>query len=204
LSGNGAQKAEIWRRAPQQDRSKEKVDWILEAAAQLLEKKGAAGFNTNAVAERAGVSIGTLYRYFPDKQTILTELAKREMAKLRTAVRGIVEKGGEGLAQDRALIRAFLRAFGGRAKARRVVMRAWFASADAVAFEDRPADGPVFTDAQNKPLSPIASYVHSRALLGAMRAAVLEGVSFLQSQAFEDELVRLSCTFRGYGDTRRK
>ena len=187
------------RKTPRQARSLQKVDWILEAAAQLLEKQGSAAFNTNAVAERAGVSIGTLYRYFPDKQAILAALAEREIAAHHAATRRIVRDGGGDLAQDRALVRAFLRAFGGRAKARQVVMRAWFASTASLdALAPQTIDSPQFLDAQSKPLSPIASYVLSRALLGAMRAAVLEGAKFLQSQEFEDELVSLARSYRGF------
>ena len=68
------------RRSPRQARSRATWEAIVEAAAQVLEQGGAAGFNTNAVAERAGVSIGTLYQYFPDKQAILAAAAKRELA----------------------------------------------------------------------------------------------------------------------------
>jgi AcrR family transcriptional regulator len=68
------------RRSPRQARSRATWEAIVEAAAQILERDGAAGFNTNSVAERAGVSIGTLYQYFPDKQAILAAAAKRELA----------------------------------------------------------------------------------------------------------------------------
>jgi len=64
--------------APRQGRSRATVDAILEAAAQVLEAQGSPGFTTDAVATRAGVSIGTLYRYFADKQAILTALAWRD------------------------------------------------------------------------------------------------------------------------------
>lgn len=67
------------RRTPRQARSQATVVSILEAAAQVLQR--ADRFNTNAVAERAGVSIGTLYQYFKDKDAILVALAHREMAK---------------------------------------------------------------------------------------------------------------------------
>jgi len=69
------------RRRPRQARAQATVDSILEAAAQVLQRAGHDGFNTNAVAERAGVSIGTLYQYFPDKDAILVAVARREMAK---------------------------------------------------------------------------------------------------------------------------
>ena len=68
------------RRRPKQARSRATLDAILEAASQILERDGAAGFNTNVVAERAGVSIGTLYQYFPDKTAILLAAAEREAA----------------------------------------------------------------------------------------------------------------------------
>jgi AcrR family transcriptional regulator len=69
------------RRTPRQARAQATVDSILEAAAQVLQAGGAARFNTNAVAERAGVSIGTLYQYFPDKGAVLLAVARREMAR---------------------------------------------------------------------------------------------------------------------------
>ena len=68
------------RRSPRQARSRATWEAIVEAAAQILECDGAAAFNTAAVAERAGVSIGTLYQYFPDKKAILAAAAKRELA----------------------------------------------------------------------------------------------------------------------------
>lgn len=70
--------SEIQRRSPMQARSRATRDAILEAASQILEREGAAGFNTNAVADRAGVSIGTLYQYFPGKAAILVTVAKHE------------------------------------------------------------------------------------------------------------------------------
>lgn len=51
---------------------------LLEAAARVLEADGAAGFNTNRVAERAGVSVGSLYQYFPNKAALLFRLHQRE------------------------------------------------------------------------------------------------------------------------------
>src|SRR6195256_6764589 len=73
------QAIEIKRRIPRQARAGETVSLILEATAQILEAGGLPAFTTNAVAERAGVSIGTLYQYFADKNAILIGLAKREM-----------------------------------------------------------------------------------------------------------------------------
>ena len=67
------------RRIPRQARAAETVAAILEATAQVLEAGGLASFTTNAVAERAGVSIGTLYQYFSDKDALMAAIAEREM-----------------------------------------------------------------------------------------------------------------------------
>jgi AcrR family transcriptional regulator len=69
------------RRRPRQARSRATWEAIVEAAAQILERKGPAAFNTNEVAERAGVSIGTLYQYFADKHAILAAAARRELGR---------------------------------------------------------------------------------------------------------------------------
>jgi AcrR family transcriptional regulator len=70
------------RKTPLQKRSAETVAVILEAAARILELFGFEGFNTNAIAERAGVSIGSLYQYFPSKDALLSGLIAREVAPL--------------------------------------------------------------------------------------------------------------------------
>jgi AcrR family transcriptional regulator len=66
------------RKTPNQARAKQTVAFLLEAAAQVLERDGLEGFNTNAVAERAGVSIGSLYQYFPGKDALTLALMHRE------------------------------------------------------------------------------------------------------------------------------
>jgi AcrR family transcriptional regulator len=65
------------RSTPQQSRSQQRVDLILDTAADLFTEVGYEASTTNAIAERAGVSIGSLYRYFPDKDAILHALAAR-------------------------------------------------------------------------------------------------------------------------------
>lgn len=59
---------------PVQSRAKESVDRILAAAGPLLDEVGIEGFNTNLLAERAGVRIRTVYRYFPNKYAVIMAL----------------------------------------------------------------------------------------------------------------------------------
>jgi AcrR family transcriptional regulator len=68
-------------RTPKQGRSKATVAAIMEAGARILAEQGWAGFNTNAVAARAGVSIGSLYEYFPDKQALADDIANAHIAQ---------------------------------------------------------------------------------------------------------------------------
>jgi AcrR family transcriptional regulator len=182
--------------APRQARALASVDAILEAAAQLLEAVGEAGFNTNAIAERAGVSIGALYRYFPDKRAILIAMAERERAAVDARIAAGPEPGT--LARDRAAIRAFLGAFEGRQVARRAAVRALLSVSDPEQLAEGFAAMPTPKDVDGRLLSPVQAFVLSRAVHGAMRAAVLEAAPFLASQEFEDELVRLGRAYLGF------
>src|SRR5580658_8284104 len=70
------------RKTPGQMRSVATVAAILEAAARILETRGLDSYTTNEIAARAGVSIGSLYQYFPSKDAITLSLIQRESATL--------------------------------------------------------------------------------------------------------------------------
>ena len=183
------------RRIPRQARAAETVSLVLEAAAQILEAQGLAGFTTNAVAERAGVSIGTLYQYFADKNAVLLALARQQTEATVAAVRGALEPVGENdpEARVRAMVRAVINAFGGRMKARRAVVQAVLAQGAGIETM-RPVAAYLASVGAVTPHLPLTAeqlFVLSRALLGTIRAAVLEEQPFLRSRAFEDEIVRM-------------
>jgi AcrR family transcriptional regulator len=93
------------RKTPRQARSASTVEAIIEAAARILEREGHGGFSTNAVAETAGVSIGSLYQYFPRKEALIGALIAREKGQLISRVRAAATQptGAEAL---RAVIEA--------------------------------------------------------------------------------------------------
>jgi AcrR family transcriptional regulator len=98
------------RKQPKQARSTELVATILEAAAQVLAKEGAHRFTTARVAEKAGVSIGSLYQYFPNKASILFRLQSDEWRQTTELLRGILEDlERPPLERLRALVHAFVR-----------------------------------------------------------------------------------------------
>jgi AcrR family transcriptional regulator len=74
------------RKTPQQSRSVATVEAIFEATIQVLLKEGAEALTTVHVARRAGVSVGTLYQYFPNKQALLLAVLERHMLRTVTAV----------------------------------------------------------------------------------------------------------------------
>ncbi|MBR0893958.1 TetR family transcriptional regulator [Bradyrhizobium tropiciagri] len=98
------------RKQPQQARSTELVAAILEAAVQVLTKEGAQRFTTARVAEKAGVSVGSLYQYFPNKASILFRLQSDEWRQTTGLLREILEDTGRPpLQRLRALVHAFIR-----------------------------------------------------------------------------------------------
>ncbi len=92
------------RKAPRQARSSETVAAILDAAARVLEARGIEGFNTNAVAERAGASVGSLYQYFPNKDALVAALIRADSAAFAASIEAAVRDADgadlrEGLAR---------------------------------------------------------------------------------------------------------
>ena len=75
-------KTVLLRKKPKQKRSKLMVDNILEASIRVLKQHPYQQFTTNRVAEAAGISIGSLYQYFPNKQSILLELEIRAVNEM--------------------------------------------------------------------------------------------------------------------------
>lgn len=201
------QALETKRRTPRQARAAETVAAILEGAAQVLEAGGLAAFTTNAVAERAGVSIGTLYQYFGDKTAVLLALARQEMetalAEVGRALDGATDPSVPG--RVRAMVRAIVHAFRGRQRARKAVVQAILAQGQGIelmtpvaAFIAAAGARVGNTSEVDLPaLSREQVFVISRAILGPIRAAVLEEQPFLRSQAFEDEIVRLVVAYIG-------
>jgi AcrR family transcriptional regulator len=68
------------RSEPRQARARETFEVLLSVAAELLDEVGIDGFNTNLLAERAGVRVRTVYRYFPNKRAVVIALAQRVVA----------------------------------------------------------------------------------------------------------------------------
>lgn len=98
------------RKLPQQARSTELVAAILQAATQVLAKEGATRFTTARVAEKAGVSVGSVYQYFPNKAAILFRLQSDEWQQTSRMLSDILQDTrNTPLERLRALVHAFIR-----------------------------------------------------------------------------------------------
>lgn len=197
------------RRTPRQARAHSTVAVILEAALDVLRRHGLAGFNTNRIAERAGVSIGTLYGYFPNKQTILIALARQllqadgqaVLAALRSdhlTVRDVGAGGHDGHDPVRRIVRALFARHRDEPRLRRTLLSVYLGAglagdddaqvrAQVAAIAAHPG-GPL----AGRTLSETQLFVISRAVLGIARGLVEDAGTPPGSQrTVEDETVRL-------------
>ena len=176
------------------------VEAIYEATARILQAGGREALNTNLIAEKAGVSIGTLYGYFPNKHSILLDMARREMDLLRDRVAAaLLDERSEEPDPVRRAIRALVKGYGRRGKVRRILMETLFAHGGSEEMA-RPVHEiadlvlrhheRVLPAGAAKP-SEIGMFVISRAVDSVIRTATYEAVPFLESREFEDELIRL-------------
>jgi AcrR family transcriptional regulator len=80
------------RTEPTQRRSTQRLDALLDAAAEIVDETGFERLTTQMVAERAGASIGTVYRYFPDRVAVLHALRERSIRRFRERVADDMER----------------------------------------------------------------------------------------------------------------
>lgn len=104
------------RRPPTQQRARERVERVLDAADRLLAEEGISALGTKQVAKAAGVSIGSLYFWFPDKESIAEALALRYWDELAALVSEVADRAEEGKLADPvgAVLDALAAGFRGR------------------------------------------------------------------------------------------
>ena len=130
------------RKQPKQARSTELVATILEAAARVLATQGATRFTSARVAERAGVSIGSVYQYFPNKAAILFRLQSDEWRQTRSKLSSILgDESVLSFERLRALVHAFIRSECEEARMREALHDAAPRYREAAAADDTRAEG---------------------------------------------------------------
>ena len=94
------------RRKPSQERSRDRVERILDATASLLSEVAVDKITTAAIAQKAGVPIGSVYQYFPNKLAVLAQLARRVMAEVDMKTASLIAEDFGVLPWDQAIDRA--------------------------------------------------------------------------------------------------
>ncbi len=189
------------RRIPSQARAEQTVRVIFEATAQVLEEHGEAALTTNRIAQRAGVSIGTLYQYFDSKESIVLAMLTREREQVMATLNQLLANVDSVDIDPRMVLRAFIRryveAFGTGAPGRRALIRlAWKLDSQQIIVQSlREASDRIglHLERMKHPLlrtpSPAMAFVLTCLLSGAVRSASLEDSPMLGTAEFEDALV---------------
>ena len=190
------QPAELPRKRPTQERARSTVDAIVLAAAHILRAEGSDRLTTNRIAQVAGVSIGSLYQYFPNKAAVIAELRARHTewfdqtiraetrrpyrSSLRDAIRPAIEKLTAMHLVDPNLHRAL-------APGERPVD-----TEDERAYQAIVREFLVAEASRLRPLDPeIASHIVVRALEAVIHGTALEEPERLGHPAFVNEVVEL-------------
>ena len=87
------------------------VAWILDAATRVFEEHGYAAGTTNRIADKAGVSVGSLYQYFPNKESLLTALALDHLRKGETVAEAALREARTKLPPLGEMLTGFIEAF---------------------------------------------------------------------------------------------
>lgn len=177
------------------------VESIVDATARILVKDGYEGLSTNRVAELAGVSIGSLYQYFPSKESLVLAVAERHCDKMMATFEGAIESMADAAIPDvvRSLIRLFMEAHAVEPKLHRALM-------EQVPLANRPR---VLQDFERNVAAVVRGYIEVRAseirptdldmatfilvhaVEGLAHGALLERPEYLKSERYLDEVTEL-------------
>jgi AcrR family transcriptional regulator len=192
------------RKTPVQARSAASVEAILEATVQVLLDVGKEGLTTTRVAARAGVSVGTLYQYFPNKSALLQAILKRHLNSVTEAVETVCrEQRGKPLSEmATALVTRFLEAkmrsaktsvalyavgddVGGAKIAQQMGSRSHKAMVELLKSAREPLAGD----------PRVVASVLQGAMVGVSRRLLESGSAEKQFDAVRQELVVLACAY---------
>ena len=178
------------------------MDTIFEATARIIERDGVGALNTNRIAERAGISIGSLYEYFPNKDAILIAMARQRLAEDERLVRQALTgpDADQNVSLARRAIHALVALHEHRPKVRRAIMAVHlahgFGSEHARPVQEIAElivqrNTRLLGDKTAAVLDHASLFVITRAVIGVIRAAFEERSLLPGTTSLEDELVRL-------------
>jgi AcrR family transcriptional regulator len=196
------------RKQPTQQRALHTLAAIHEGTLQVLLRDGYAALTTTRVAERAGVSVGTLYQYYPDKAALVTTLKVRYLAAMLSAMRGALAENGKRSLEEvlRAALAALLKVKQSN-RALTLALRVPMAELGAKDLARSSLDEfvailhPGLQRSTRRKIDVKRVRLLAAALEGAIAHAVHEAPEWLAEAWFLDDLVTLAA---GYLEARRR
>ncbi len=200
----GQNRAGSMRKRPVQARSRATVEVILRAGARVLGRRGLDGFTTNEVAEVAGVSIGSLYQYFPDRIVLIDSILARHLEAVLLVLLEVMQ--GERPLRQRivALVDGLIAIHSEEQGVHPVLLELAPVHGNALAMQNRfeadylAAYAAILALAQghrSQSALALGAQVLSSAVEGVIHNGARRGI--LASQALRDELVSLMFTYLG-------
>lgn len=188
------------RRAARQERSLTTVDAILRATELVLVQEGYEGTSTKAIADAAGVSVGSLYQYFSNRDALVAALIDRRYARLDAIVTQGLEQSASSAAEQPEPLAAFVETFVGAHHFEPALHRTLLECADRVgrgerarAFESHLAAALTqLARRHHLPDPESAAFVLGRALIAAVEGAVRDRLSLLEDGALTRELLAIA------------
>ncbi len=189
------------RKAPTQARAQATVEAILAATKKVLVKDGYEAASTNRIAEVAGVSIGSLYQYFPSKASLLSELIERHMSKMFEVLATTAQEGEASSIEEgaRTVIRAVFAAHRVNPKLHRVLVEQMARLGTLEALDSFEAQTQALTErflsSHRAELRPKNAKVAARVALLAVRGVtlwtLLRSPEQLDDEEFIDEITEM-------------
>ncbi len=209
------------RKHPKQDRSRQMVENILQATTRILVKGGVSDLNTNLMAQEAGISVGSLYQYFPSKESAVAALIEQhiesEIPRMKEKILSVAAWPDRRAAFKEFLL--FLMGLYGKNKKLRLALIEQFvrvgkqkkiqALENEIAhllFEkillpaklEQREDSQIVAARSKKNLSPerleLREFVLAKSLVGILRSAVLEHSSYLDKEDLGETLAEELCS----------
>jgi len=185
---------------PAQERSRLTVRSILEASVQILMRTRKDGLNTRQVAERAGVSVGSLYQYFKGSDSILETLANEQIDRdIRNIRETFTRTPGSAEARLHAMFRRVIAEHRHNSPVRAVFFRKAFqlGISEMVLEKLEAISQEIFAELKTSlPLrpdldEPLATHLLSRALFGIVQSVVMEAKELHDPEKYASEMTRM-------------
>lgn len=178
------------------------VEAIVEAGARVLAQRGPTGFSTNHVAAAAGVSIGSLYQYFPGKEALMEAIRRRHLEEVLAVIRLAYQAGPMAARRIEVLIDGLIAVHSRLPDLHRVLLELapphGGSAADAGGFRARYLDAyEMLVDSVGRPCKPARRRLIASVLAGAVEGAIHAGAraGTAATPGFRKELIRLTLGF---------